>query len=184
MAKKKISELAMKMAKKAGSKKPMSARKFKEMRDKDLASKKKAAKGIARAGEIAKAPERVAEVRKAAKKSEGMRSVVGESKRGKVKKKDLPMLQQQELDFKELTKTAQRAERNKVRQGKPSKFSDYLKIVEKQEVVKKSYGGNMKKKTAKKSYGGKMTKKMAGGKMAGKPKGVGCATRGYGKAMK
>lgn len=45
-----------------------------------------------------------------------------------------------------------------------------------------------REKTAKKSYGGGMTKKTArrksGGNMAGKPKGVGCATRGYGKAMK
>ena len=45
-----------------------------------------------------------------------------------------------------------------------------------------------REKAAKKSYGGGMTKKTArrkgGGNMAGKPKGVGCATRGYGKAMK
>lgn len=181
MSKKKITEMAMKAMK--GRKKAMSPRKFAEMRKQEMAAKKKAAKGIARAGEIAKAPERVAEVRKAAKKSEGMRSVVGESKRGKVKKKDLPMLKQQELDFKELTKTAQRAERNKVRQGKPSKFSDYLKIVEKQEVVKKAYGSKMTKK----SYGGGMAKKTVkrevGGKMAGKPKGVGCAIKGYGRAM-
>lgn len=39
----------------------------------------------------------------------------------------------------------------------------------------KSYGGSMKKKT---------TKKSIGGKVGSKPKGVGCALRGYGKAMK
>ena len=40
---------------------------------------------------------------------------------------------------------------------------------------KKSYGGSVGKKT---------TKKAMGGSMSSKPKGVGCATRGYGKAMK
>jgi len=40
---------------------------------------------------------------------------------------------------------------------------------------KKSYGGGMKKKTV---------KRQAGGGMSGKPKGVGCAKSGYGKAMK
>ena len=40
---------------------------------------------------------------------------------------------------------------------------------------KKSYGGSMGKKTV---------KKQSGGRMASKPKGVGCAQRGYGKAMK
>jgi len=45
----------------------------------------------------------------------------------------------------------------------------------KQQTTKKSYGGSMGKKT---------TKKASGGKVASKPKGVGCATRGYGKAMK
>ena len=39
----------------------------------------------------------------------------------------------------------------------------------------KSYGGSVKKKT---------TKKSKRGKVASKPKGVGCALRGYGKAMK
>lgn len=39
----------------------------------------------------------------------------------------------------------------------------------------KSYGGSVKKKT---------TKKAMGGKVGSKPKGVGCALRGYGKAMK
>ena len=39
----------------------------------------------------------------------------------------------------------------------------------------KSYGGSMKKKTIKKS---------TGSKVGSKPKGVGCALRGYGKAMK
>jgi hypothetical protein len=42
-------------------------------------------------------------------------------------------------------------------------------------TVSKSYGGSMGKKTV---------KKQSGGSMASKPKGVGCATRGYGKAMK
>jgi len=41
--------------------------------------------------------------------------------------------------------------------------------------TQKSYGGAMKKKTV---------KRQAGGGMSGKPKGVGCAKGGYGKAMK
>ena len=47
-----------------------------------------------------------------------------------------------------------------------------------------------KAKSTSKMYGGKMVKKMEGGKMGSKaknkasPKGVGCAKRGYGKAMK
>ena len=41
--------------------------------------------------------------------------------------------------------------------------------------TQKSYGGGMKKKTV---------KRQAGGGMSGKPKGVGCAKSGYGKAMK
>jgi hypothetical protein len=40
---------------------------------------------------------------------------------------------------------------------------------------KKSYGGGMKKKTV---------KRQAGGGMSSKPRGVGCAKSGYGKAMK
>ena len=40
---------------------------------------------------------------------------------------------------------------------------------------KRAYGGGVKNKTV---------KRQAGGSMSGKPKGVGCATRGYGKAMK
>lgn len=186
MAGKGITEVAKAVMR--GRKTPMSARKFAELRKQELEAKKEAARGIARAGDIAKAPENVAAVRKTAKQGEGMTSVVEASKKGKVKKKDLPMLKQQELGFKELTKTAQRAERNKVRQGKPSEFSDYLKVVEKQEVVKKSYGSSVKKKTTKKAYGGGMKKKtasrQAGGKITGKPKGVGCATHGYGKAMR
>ena len=42
-------------------------------------------------------------------------------------------------------------------------------------MVMKAYGGGMAKKTV---------KRQGGGQMAGKPKGVGCATKGYGKAMK
>ena len=41
--------------------------------------------------------------------------------------------------------------------------------------TQKSYGGGMKKKTV---------NRQAGGGMSGKPKGVGCAKSGYGKAMK
>jgi len=39
-------------------------------------------------------------------------------------------------------------------------------------------------KASRKSYGGKTVKKQMGGNMSSKPKGVGCAQRGYGKAMK
>ncbi len=42
--------------------------------------------------------------------------------------------------------------------------------------TQKSYGGGMTKK--------KVVKRQAGGRMSGKPKGVGCAKGGYGKAMK
>jgi hypothetical protein len=42
-------------------------------------------------------------------------------------------------------------------------------------TIEKAMGGSMCKKT---------TKKAMGGSMSSKPKGVGCATRGYGKAMK
>ena len=42
-------------------------------------------------------------------------------------------------------------------------------------TIEKAMGGSMGKKT---------TKKAMGGSMGSKPKGVGCATRGYGKAMK
>jgi len=57
------------------------------------------------------------------------------------------------------------------------------------DVRKKAYGGNVKTERKKKSgftVGGGMdkgVKRKKGGKV-GKPKGVGCATRGYGKAMK
>ena len=39
-------------------------------------------------------------------------------------------------------------------------------------------------RASRKAYGGKTVKKQMGGKLNSKPKGVGCATRGYGKAMK
>lgn len=39
-------------------------------------------------------------------------------------------------------------------------------------------------RASRKAYGGKTVKKQTGGKLNTKPKGVGCATRGYGKAMK
>jgi hypothetical protein len=39
-------------------------------------------------------------------------------------------------------------------------------------------------KASRKAYGGKTVKKQMGGNMGSKPKGVGCAQRGYGKAMK
>lgn len=51
-----------------------------------------------------------------------------------------------------------------------------------------SLAGSKKVGGTQKSYGGGMTKKktikrQAGGRMSGKPKGVGCAKSGYGKAM-
>ena len=67
-----------------------------------------------------------------------------------------------------------------------------LNRLEREKTAKKFYGGEIKepakKKEAKpkKTYGGSLQrgiKKKMGGKV-GKPKGVGCATRGYGKAMK
>ena len=50
-----------------------------------------------------------------------------------------------------------------------------LNRLEREKTAKKSYGGGMDKKTVKRGKGSSI---------AGKPKGVGCATRGYGKAMK
>ena len=47
-----------------------------------------------------------------------------------------------------------------------------------EQTTNKSYGGSMKKKTVKKTV-----KRRAGGSVGSKPKGVGCAQRGYGKAM-
>lgn len=200
MAKKKISELAMKVAKRAASKKPMSPRKFAEMRKQDIEAKKKAAKGIARAGDIAIAPSRAAEVKRSVKaqaKDTGSKRVVGQRK-SKIKEKDLPMVQQQQLEFGKLKMPAQRAERQKVRDGKKSKYEDFLILKENekspnltkaaiQKRIKENQAEVAKRRTTKKSYGGGMAKKTVkrqiGGKMADKPKGVGCATKGYGKAM-
>jgi len=50
-----------------------------------------------------------------------------------------------------------------------------LNRLEREKTAKKSYGGGMDKKTV---------KRKSGSSIASKPKGVGCATRGYGKAMK
>lgn len=202
MSKKKISELAMDIAKQAGRKKPMSARKFAEKRKQEMRAKKKAAEGIARAGNIAIAPERVGEVKRSVKsqaKDTGSKRVVSPSKQGKKPISEMTMVEKQFDEFRELPITVQRAERQKVRNGIKSKYEDFLILkggekspnitktaiqkrvkenqteVAKRRAAGKAYGGGMKKKTV---------KRQAGGRMSGKPKGVGCAMRGYGGAMK
>lgn len=74
----------------------------------------------------------------------------------------------------------------------PPKSKPQQTVQEKiEELNKKKVGkpGYNRKNSTSKKYGGKMVKKKEGGSMgskpkSSKPKGVGCATRGYGKAMK
>lgn len=135
---------------------------------------------------------------KKANKEAGTKRIVGSKKDGRKSVKDMSKMERLEFEFDGLKKTAQRAIINNVRQGKPSKYSDMLELkkgIEREgktaerkarqaqavkefnerNKAKKGYGGAMKKKTV---------KRQAGGRMSGKPKGVGCAKGGYGKAMK
>ena len=212
------------------SKKP-SARKAKEMAEKEGKSKAANAARIAKAGQTAIAPQRVAEVRR------GASGVVGKSKKGLKPVSKMSKLEKQEFDFSKLTDGAKRLERDKLIRGEKTKYADYLKVTERLKVDPKLVGTkrpqNVKEarrkgpkgpvslggspavggKTAKRNAGGVISlamqkmaenkkekgemaklgpktlgcggkvKKKTGGKV-GKPKGVGCATRGYGKAMK
>ena len=68
------------------------------------------------------------------------------------------------------------------------KGEPYHTRTKEEEAVREEEAARKAKSTSKK-YGGKMVKKKEGGSMgskskSSKPKGVGCATRGYGKAMK
>jgi hypothetical protein len=280
-------------------KKPMSAKKFTQMRnqarEKARAERLKAAERVRRAGQAAKAPE----VKQEVKNQAGKRGVTIEgSKAGKQDVRTMSVLDRQEDEFRNLLASAKRAEKQKVKDGKKSKYSDYLILREsiipegmtkaaaqkrarenakavskkveenKMKTTKKQVGGALAKTGAKKaakkaapkkkvrqealvdrilkgmsakerkemlesmgfqnkemmrSYfekggklktkskkkkpdlfdkliagskgvpagevfkaGGRMKSKgyKAGGKMSRTPKGVGCATRGYGKAMK
>ena len=68
------------------------------------------------------------------------------------------------------------------------KGEPYHTRTKEEEAVREEEAARKAKSTSK-MYGGKMVKKKEGGSMgskskSSKPKGVGCATRGYGKAMK
>ena len=146
-------------------------------------------------GAVARTPAVAKQVKKAAAKQ---KRAVGTNQSGKKSVKDMSKIERLEFEFDGLKPTAQRAIIGNVRAGKQSKYADMLK--------------ERKGIKAEKGYGGKMTKKSAGGaagaamqymegrkkrrtqaakdlgtkvlKKGGTPKGVGCATRGYGKAMK
>ena len=108
-------------------KKPMSAKKFTQMRnqarEKARAERLKAAERVRRAGQAAKAPE----VKQAVKKQAGKRGVTIEgSKAGKQDVRAMSAVDRQEDEFRNLLAPAKRAERKKVKEGKKSKYSDYL----------------------------------------------------------
>jgi len=193
-----ISELAQAAIK---AKKP-SARTAKELAEKKSKSKAANATRIARAGQAAIAPQRVAEVRK------GASGVVGKNKKGLKPVGKMNKVEKQDYDFEGFNKGLQRELIGKARRGEKATYkgTDYTFMlsekrgIKPEKTVKKNAGGvaamvqakmaeNKKEKgeMAKLGpktlgYGGKVKKKM-GGKVS-KPKGVGCATRGYGKAMK
>jgi ubiquitin len=199
MAGRLISKLAQAAIKpKKSSSKARRARNAKEMAEQEGKSKAANAASIAKAGQKAIAPQRVAEVRK------GASGVVEKNKKGLKPVSKMSKLEKQEFDFSKLTEGAKRLERDKLVRGEKTEFADFLKVVQRLKVDPKLVGTkrpqNVKEARRKgrkgpvslagpkefggkgKAYGGKVKKKM-GGKV-GKPKGVGCATRGYGKAMK
>jgi len=193
-----ISELAQAAIK---AKKP-SARTAKELAKKESKSKAANASSIAKAGERAIAPQRVAEVRK------GASGVVGKNKKGLKPVGKMNKVEKQDYDFEGFNKGLQRELIGKARRGEKATYkgTDYTFMlsekrgIKPEKTVKKNAGGVAAMVQAKMAenkkergemaklgpktlgYGGKVKKKM-GGKVS-KPKGVGCATRGYGKAMK
>lgn len=193
-----ISELAQAAIK---AKKP-SARTAKELAEKKSKSKAANATRIARAGQAAIAPQRVAEVRK------GASGVVGKNKKGLKPVGKMNKVEKQDYDFEGFNKGLQRELIGKARRGEKATYkgTDYTFMlsekrgIKPEKTVKKNAGGVAAMVQAKMAenkkergemaklgpktlgYGGKVKKKM-GGKVS-KPKGVGCATRGYGKAMK
>jgi len=193
-----ISELAQEAIK---AKKP-SARTAKELAEKKSKSKAANATRIARAGQAAIAPQRVAEVRK------GASGVVGKNKKGLKPVGKMNKVEKQDYDFEGFNKGLQRELIGKARRGEKATYkgTDYTFMlsekrgIKPEKTVKKNAGGVAAMVQAKMAenkkergemaklgpktlgYGGKVKKKM-GGKVS-KPKGVGCATRGYGKAMK
>lgn len=113
-------------------KKPMSAKKFTQMRnqarEKARAERLKAAERVRRAGQAAKAPE----VKQEVKKQAGKRGATIEgSKAGKQDVRTMSILDRQEDEFRNLLAPAKRAEKQKVKDGKKSKYSDYLILREK-----------------------------------------------------
>jgi len=146
-------------------------------------------------GALAKLPAAAKQVKKAAAKQ---KRAVGTNQSGKKPVEGMSKVDRLEFEFDGLKPTAQRAIIGNVRAGKQSKYADMLK--ERKGIkVEKGYGGKMTKKSAggaaaaamqalegrkkrrvqaAKDLGPKVLKK------GGTPKGVGCATRGYGKAMK
>lgn len=154
---------------------------------------------------------RAVDVRKSVQKSASKTTKDGGSKRVIGKKDTRPPLTSQSdkiaQDLEKMPLRARQAIFSKIKKGEPSKYTDAAKKYFGITATKK-VGGKMNKK----GYGGKMTKKSAGGaagaamqykeaqrkrrvqaakdlgpkvlKKGGTPKGVGCATRGYGKAMK
>lgn len=193
-----ISELAQAAIK---AKKP-SARTAKELAKKESKSKAANASSIAKAGERAIAPQRVAEVRR------GASGVVGKNKKGLKPVGKMNKVEKQDYDFEGFNKGLQRELIGKARRGEKATYkgTDYTFMlsekrgIKPEKTVKKNAGGMASMAQAKMAenkkeksdmaklgpktlgYGGKVKKKM-GGKVS-KPKGVGCATRGYGKAMK
>lgn len=208
------------------------ARFAKEMADKEKAGKAAAAKRVQKAGQAVGAAKGKAAVKRSARAD---KRAVSDNTRGMKKVSDLSKMDQLELAFDKLTKTAQRAVISKQRKGEPNKYSEMLELRKGIERVGKTAEKkarqakaveDLAKKMGKKASGGKMVKKAAGGiaaaaaqKMAEnkrerdamaklgtktlkygggtkkktvkrkqggsmKPKGVGCAMRGYGGAMK
>lgn len=164
----------------------------KEMAAQEKKGKAEAAKRVQKAGQAVRAVESKAAVKRSAKKE---KRAVSDNTRGMKKVTELSKMDQLELEFDKLTKTAKRAIISKARKGEPTKYNDMLEIRKGIERVGKTEEKkarqakavkefNDKRPKTKKAYGGKTVKKQMGGNMGGKPKGVGCAQRGYGKVMR
>ena len=79
------------------------------------------------------------------------------------------------LQAKQRSSETQKQVTNKPGSRNQSPRQKMLNRLEREKTTKKAYGSTMKKKTVKRG---------SGGNMANKPKGVGCAMSGYGRAMK